>query len=144
MKTRTLLGLLLFLLITLCACSAQNESDVSADDLKKAQAIAVTDADGNLLQTITSNADIEAFVTALDIDHWSLADIPQDANPLATFGFSQEKTIHFGEKANDGQLYDIGTLSLFDAPYLRMTILGFTFDFSIPDAAYDYLCGMLS
>ena len=144
MKTRTLLGLLLFLLITLCACSAQNESDVSADDLKKAQAIAVTDADGNLLQTITSNADIEAFVTALDIDHWSLADIPQDAKHLATFGLSQEKTIHFGEKANDGQLYDVGTLSLFDAPYLRMTILGFTFDFSIPDAAYDYLCGMLS
>lgn len=142
MKKRTLLCLFLLILVGLCACSAENDSDISADDLEKAQAIAIVDASGNLRQTLTTTTDIEAFVTALDIEHWTLAEIPTNATCHATFGFSQEKTIHFGENASDGQLYDIGTLTLFDAPYLRMNMLGFTFDFTIPDAAYNTLAAM--
>lgn len=69
----SLVCLLCAIVFTLAGCGQSNSGDVSADDLSKAEAIAVTAKDGTVLETITDKAAIEAFVTDLCIDGWSLS-----------------------------------------------------------------------
>lgn len=135
---KKILILCALLLLIVSGCSADNDSDVSADDLHKAQAIAVTTPDGSVLQTITDQAAINNFVDALDLDHWELAKPPSDANIIGSFGLSQEKTIHFGEKPND-TLYDVATLTLYDTGHLRCSLSGFNITFALSDDAYNTL-----
>lgn len=143
MKRHLILLALLFLL-PLTGCSSENDSDLSASDLQKAQAIAVIAPDGSIRQTITEQGAINDFVDVLDIDHWELADLPADASIIGQFGLSQEKTIHFGEQSNDGKLYDVATITLYDTPNLRINLLSFNFDFAIPDSAHEKLAEYLA
>lgn len=139
MKRFFLLIPLLFALLAFAGCSSADDSDISASDLEKAQAIAVIDPSGTTLQTITDQSAIKDFVAALDVDHWELIDLPAGAKEVGQFGLSQEKTIHFGEKEHDDTLYDVAQLTLYDTKTLRTHLLGFNFDFALPDDAYEYL-----
>lgn len=139
MKRIFLLIPLLFALLAFAGCSSADDSDISANDLEKAQAIAVIDPSGTTLQTITDQSAIKDFVAALDVDHWELIDLPAGAKEVGQFGLSQEKTIHFGEKEHDDTLYDVAQLTLYDTKTLRTHLLGFNFDFALPDDAYEYL-----
>ena len=141
---RHLILLALLLLLPLTGCSSENDSGLSASDLQKAQAIAVIAPDGIIRQTITEQGAINDFVDVLDIDHWELADLPADASIIGQFGLSQEKTIHFGEQSNDGKLYDVATITLYDTPNLRINLLSFNFDFAIPDSAHEKLAEYLA
>lgn len=139
MKRIFLLIPLLFALLAFAGCSSADDSDISASDLEKAQAIAVIDSNGTTLQVITDQSAIKDFVAALDVDHWELIDLPAGAKEVGQFGLSQEKTIHFGEKEHDDTLYDVAQLTLYDTKTLRTHLLGFNFDFALPDDAYEYL-----
>lgn len=139
MKRIFLLIPLLFALLAFAGCSSADDSDISASDLEKAQAIAVINPSGTTLQTITDQSAIKDFVAALDVDHWELIDLPAGAKEVGQFGLSQEKTIHFGEKEHDDTLYDVAQLTLYDTKTLRTHLLGFNFDFALPDDAYEYL-----
>ncbi len=139
MKRIFLLIPLLFALLAFSGCSSADDSDISASDLEKAQVIAVIDPSGTTLQTITDQSAIKDFVAALDVDHWELIDLPAGAKEVGQFGLSQEKTIHFGEKEHDDTLYDVAQLTLYDTKTLRTHLLGFNFDFALPDDAYEYL-----
>lgn len=139
MKRIFLLIPLLFALLAFAGCSSADDSDISASDLEKAQAIAVIDSNGTTLQVITDQSEINNFVAALDVDHWELIDLPAGAKEVGQFGLSQEKTIHFGEKEHDDTLYDVAQLTLYDTKTLRTHLLGFNFDFTLPDDAYEYL-----
>ena len=139
MKRIFLLIPLLFALLAFAGCSSADDSDISASDLEKAQAIAVIDPSGTTLQTITDQSAIKDFVAALDVDHWELIDLPAGAKEVGQSGLSQEKTIHFGEKEHDDTLYDVAQLTLYDTKTLRTHLLGFNFDFALPDDAYEYL-----
>lgn len=139
MKRIFLLIPLLFALLAFAGCSSADDSDISASDLEKAQAIAVIDPSGTTLQTITDQSAIKDFVAALDVDHWELIDLPAGAKEVGQFGLSQEKTIHFGEKEHDDTLYDVAQLTLYDTKTLCTHLLGFNFDFALPDDAYEYL-----
>lgn len=139
MKRIFLLIPLLFALLAFAGCSSADDSDISASDLEKAQAIAVIDSNGTTLQVITDQSAIKDFVAALDVDHWELIDLPAGAKEVGQFGLSQKKTIHFGEKEHDDTLYDVAQLTLYDTKTLRTHLLGFNFDFALPDDAYEYL-----
>ena len=139
MKRIFLLIPLLFALLAFAGCSSADDSDISASDLEKAQAIAVIDSNGTTLQVITDQSEINNFVAALDVDHWELIDLPAGAKEVGQFGLSQEKNIHFGEKEHDDTLYDVAQLTLYDTKTLRTHLLGFNFDFALPDDAYEYL-----
>ena len=61
------------LTLFLCGCQSNKNTDMSdyGDDISKAQEITVVYADtSEVIDTITSKEDIEAFVTALDMDKW--------------------------------------------------------------------------
>lgn len=139
MKRIFLLIPLLFALLAFAGCSSADDSDISASDLEKAQAIAVIDSNGTPLQVITDQSEIKDFVAALDVNHWELIDLPAGAKEVGQFGLSQEKAIHFGEKEHDDTLYDVAQLTLYDTKTLRTHLLGFNFDFALPDDAYEYL-----
>lgn len=139
MKRIFLLIPLLFALLAFAGCSSANDSDISANDLEKAQAIAVIDTSGTTLQVITDQSEINDFVAALDVDHWELTDLPSDAQEVGQFGLSKQKTIHLFEKEHDDTLYDVAQLTLYDTKTLRTHLLGFDFDFALPDDAYEYL-----
>ena len=141
MKRIFLLIPLLFALLAFAGCSSADDSDISASDLEKAQAIAVIDSNGTTLQVITDQSAIKDFVAALDVDHWELIDLPAGAKEVGQFGLSQEKTIHFGEKEHDDTLYDVAQLTLYDTKTLRTHLLGFDFDFTLPEEAYTELAG---
>lgn len=141
MKRIFLLIPLLFALLAFAGCSSADDSDISASDLEKAQAIAVIDPSGTTLQTITDQSAIKDFVAALDVDHWELIDLPAGAKEVGQFGLSQEKTIHFGKKEHDDTLYDVAQLTLYDSHTLRTHLLGFDFDFTLPEEAYTELAG---
>ena len=91
MKRIFLLIPLLFALLAFAGCSSADDSDTSASDLEKAQAIAVIDPSGTTLQTITDQSAIKDFVAALDVDHWELIDLPAGAKEVGQFGLSQKK-----------------------------------------------------
>lgn len=91
MKRIFILIPLFFALLAFAGCSSADDSDISASDLEKAQAIAVIDPNGTTLQVITDQSEINNFVTNLDVDHWELSDLPSDAQIIGQFGLSQEK-----------------------------------------------------
>ena len=142
MKKIVFLFILLALFVTGCTVgSGEGDGEIDAASLDKAQAIAVVDASGNLRETITDPAKIKDFVAALDVDNWDLSDLPSDAKAIGSFGLSQEKTIHFGEKANDGKLYDVGLITLYDQPMIRCSVVGLDVPvaFTLPQDAYEKL-----
>ena len=76
------------LTLFLCGCQSNKNTDMSdyGDDISKAQEITVVSADtSEVIDTITSKEDIEAFVAALDMDEWKLKALPEEATEIGSF-----------------------------------------------------------
>ncbi len=129
---------LLAMILTLCGCQ---EADTGyTDDLTKAQAISVTAAGtSEVLQTITGEDSITAFVSALEMETWTYQSLPDDVQPIGSFTLSQNKTILFGQTSADPALYDIAVITLYSNACIRLTTGGLDLSFSVrPDTA-EYL-----
>ena len=76
MRLFRLLPLMLFLL--LCGCQGGDSAAGSLPDLDKAQEVRVIPAGETApTQVLTEKSQIEALILAMDLDHWSTADLPQ-------------------------------------------------------------------
>ena len=130
----------------LCGCQANNvNTDVSEyyGELSKAQEIAVISADtSDIEETLTERQDIVSFITELDMEHWELKTLPETAEAVGTFSFSQEETIKFGESATDGELhYVCGIVCYEEIPYITLKITGLKMTFKVSDETAKYLTG---
>ena len=130
--------------LLLCGCQAKNGStDVSEyyGELSKAQEIAVIPADtSDIEETLTESEDISSFTTALDIEHWELKTLPETAEAVGTFSFSQEETIKLGESATDGELHYVGEIVCYDEiPYITLKTIGLKMTFKVSDETAKYL-----
>lgn len=128
----------------LCGCQANNVStDVSEyyGELSKAQEIAVICADtSDIEETLTERQDIANFITALDMEHWELKTLPETAEAVGSFPFSQEETIKFGESATDGELHYVGEIVCYnEIPYITLKIVGLKMTFKVSDETARYL-----
>lgn len=128
----------------LCGCQANNVStDVSEyyGELSKAQEIAVISADtSDIEETLTERQDIANFITALDTEHWELKTLPETAEAVGSFPFSQEETIKFGESATDGELHYVGEIVCYnEIPYITLKIVGLKMTFKVSDETARYL-----
>lgn len=128
----------------LCGCQANNVStDVSEyyGKLSKAQEIAVISADtSDIEETLTERQDIANFITALDMEHWELKTLPETAEAVGSFPFSQEETIKFGESATDGELHYVGEIVCYnEIPYITLKIVGLKMTFKVSDETARYL-----
>ena len=127
-----------------CGCQANNEStDVSEyyGELSKAQEIAVIPTDASdAVETLTETKDIESFITMLDMEHWELKPLPQTAESIGMFSFSQEETIKFGEIATDGELHNVCEIVCYEEiPYITLKIAYLKMNFKVSDATAKYL-----
>ena len=120
---RKILFILAVLCFLMCGCQKNENSDASEyqDELSKAQEITVVSEDtSKITRTITKDKDLKKFVNALDLEHWKLGELPDDAKKTGTFGFSQEETIKFGETKPDEKLYDVCEITIYDQPYIDL------------------------
>lgn len=85
----------IMMIALLCGCQANEDTGADyGDDFSKAQEIAVIPAGtSEVTKIISSGDDIKAFVSGMDIESWKLAELPEGAVEVGTFGLSQEKTI---------------------------------------------------
>lgn len=132
------------LTLLLCGCQSNKNTDMSdyGNDISKAQEITVVSADtSEVIDTISSKEDIEAFVAALDMDEWKLKALSEEATEIGSFGFSQEETVKLGQTDTDGTLYDIAAITLYNDSCIGFEIGGLDMTFEVSNDTADYLNG---
>ena len=108
----------------------------------KAQLIELRDAAGEEVLSITDSEEIEEFVSALEMDSWSPAAIPQDAALLCTVEFYQEKTVKPGQTQPEG--WDLVLrLELYEGGVIAVELLSTTMALELTPSAAEYLEGLL-
>lgn len=148
---KKILLLLLVATMLLCGCYDDNEKEDISDysgELSKAQQIAVIPVDtSHEMKILKESGELSEFISALDTERWELDELPETADVLGTFVFSQEETVKFGESATDGELYQVCEMICYEEiPYitLKMAELEMTFKVSGETAEYlgDWFCHM--
>ena len=106
MRLFRLLPLMLFLL--LCGCQGGDSAAGSLPDLDKAQEVRVIPAGETApTQVLTEKSQIEALILAMDLDHWSTADLPQGLRPAGTLSFTQQPTQTVWQKEAGDELREL-------------------------------------
>ncbi len=141
---KLLMIILLAATMILCACQVNNQSTNVSDylgELSKSQEISVIPANtSNATEILTDSEIIGDFITELDIDKWELKTLPQDAEILGTFCFSQETTIKFGQSKEDTEMRNICELKCYDKiPFIMLKFDHFDITFEISDKSAEYL-----
>lgn len=139
---RIYLTLSIILVFLLSACNANNEADVSSYgmDIAKVQEITVVSADtAEIIKTITATRDIEAFASALDLDSWKLKSLPDNSAVIGSFHLAQEETLRQGQTDNNGELYEVAVITLYDGSLVRFELRSLDMSFEVSEAAADYL-----
>lgn len=140
-------------LLTLFLSGCQRNGDTDIADyqaaLSKAQKIEVISSEtAAVTETLTEKEDIEAFVTALVPDTWTVEKLsetalPEPAEEIGTFILSQEKTIQAGQQEADNTLYDVCQITLYDSPYISFEIAGLSMTFKVSEETEAYLNELL-
>lgn len=138
MKRIIAAALLAALLLSGCA-AAQDDLEGAA---AKAQAIEIRDAEGEEVLSITDSEEIEDFVSALEMDGWSPAAIPQDAALLCTAEFYQEGTVKLGQTQPEG--WDLVLrMELYEGGVITVELLSTTMALELTPSAAEHLEGLL-
>lgn len=81
--------------------SENENSDASEyqDELSKAQEITVVSEDtSKITRTITKDKDLKKFVNALDLEHWKLGELPDDAKRQEHLDSHRRKPLNLGKQ----------------------------------------------
>lgn len=93
---KKILLLLLMATMLLCGCYDDNEKEDISDysgELSKAQQITVIPVDtSHEMKILKESGELSEFISALDTERWELDELPETADVLGTFVFSQEET----------------------------------------------------
>ena len=108
----------------------------------KAQLIELRDAAGEEVLSITDSEEIEEFVSALEMESWLPAGLPEDAALLCTAEFYQEKTVKLGQTQPEG--WDLVLrLELYEGGVIAVELLSTTMALELTPSAAEYLEGLL-
>lgn len=145
MKKRILLPLAVLLCLALLAgCKIMVPgTHFDTDSISKAQKIVVTDAAGNEKAVLTEQADIDAFVNAVNVGGWKFAELPEDLTEAGSFTLWQVETITalIGEK--EAKVNELCTFRIYqDGDYLTIKTELIDISFAISREAADYLRGL--
>ena len=143
MKERTLLGgviLLCLLFLAGCKMVTQTNIDFDVNSFTKAQKIVVHDTAGNEKAVLTEKADIDAFVDAVKVGGWKLAELPEGLTEAGSFTLWQIETLtaFVGEK--EAKINEICTFRIYeDGDYLTIEAMLVDVPFAISHEAAEYL-----
>ena len=125
------------------SCGAEEDENGGSwqADIGKAQAIRIVNAEtDDMLAELTGNQEIEAFVTALDLDRWKLSTLPDHAESTMIVYLSQEPTKTLWNEDSEDSLEEVGHLTVYpDVSYITVTFVGFSFDFEVPQQVMESL-----
>lgn len=145
MKRRIVsLSAVLLCLVLLSGCAIIKEKvEFDLDGISKAQRIEVSAAsDGQLLGTLDTEEDIDAFVESVFIETWKLSELPAGLEREGAFTLYQQGAVRPG--GGEPKAYEICTLySYRDAAYLSISTAIGDVNFSIAQSAADYLHSLL-
>lgn len=136
----------LLCLLSLAGCKAGISSKLDADEFPKAQRIAAIDASGAERAVLETEADIDAFVEAVNIEDWHMEELPEGLQKGGAFILYQTETITAFMGDREAEIQEICTFQCYqDAPYLTVDvgIVDLSIHFSIPQETADYLQGIL-
>lgn len=147
MKRRTLLGgviLLCLLLLAGCKTVVPGDHFDAGKDIAKAQKIVLHDAAGNEKGVLTGEAEIDAFVEAVNVEGWHMADLPEHLTPAGSFTLWQTETVTAFMDRDEAESVEICTFRCYqDGDCLTIEAGPVDISFTIPKASADYLRGLL-
>ena len=139
MRRAAALVLAALCLTALCGCQLRLTlgDPFSWEDLSKTQEVQVIPGGtGGAVQTITGEAELEAFVAGLEVEQWQLTGLPEGAEVSGAFRLTQLETLKLGQPAAERQRLEICTLLAYeDLPCLTVEAAGLHFHFQIPPEA---------
>lgn len=141
-----LIAVLVCVFLTGCKSIVRTDFDFDTGNLSKAQKIVIADASGNEKAVLTEEADIDAFVEAINAEHWKLAELPENAAKAGTFTLYQTETITalMGEK--EAEMVSLCAFELYeDGRYLVIDTfaMGITIPFQLSERTAAYLMDLL-
>lgn len=146
MRKHTLIGgavVLCLLFFAGCKAACPGEHFDVGNDLSKAQKIVVHDAAGNEKAVLAGEAEIDAFVEAVNVGGWRFEEVPEGLTEAGGFTLWQEETVTalLGEK--DAKVNEICTFRIYqDGDYLTIETGLIDVPFAIPQSTAEYLRGL--
>ena len=95
---------------------------------------------------LETEADIDAFVEAVNLEDWHMEELPEGLQKGGAFILYQTETITAFMGDREAEIQEICTFQCYqDAPYLTVDvgIVDLSIHFSIPQETVDYLQGIL-
>ena len=143
MKRRILFPLAALLaaaLLSGCSFLTRTNIDFDADSISKAQKIIVADAAGNEKAALTEEADIDAFVEAVNVEGWRFQELPEGLTQAGSFALWQEETATALTGEGERKENQICTFRIYEGgDYLTIETALIDIPFSIPKETADYL-----
>lgn len=141
---KRLLFIVVLCIILLCGCRSNGGEDAHSNyyaEVSKAQEIRIHSVDASdIVKTLNTKEELEYFINALDMEHWELKSLPENAEISGIFSMFQEETLKFGQTKTDGELHKVCEIdSYIDQPYVTMELSGITMTFKVPDDVEEYL-----
>ena len=148
MSKRTLTGgaiALCLLFLVGCKTIVPGDHFDAGSGISKAQKIVIADAAGNEKAVLTEEADIDAFVEAVTVEAWRLAEKPEGLTPAGSFTLWQRETLTALIGGGEVKENEICTLRVYeDGDSLTIEAGLVDVSFAIPRSAADYLRGLVS
>ncbi|WP_350301389.1 hypothetical protein [Peribacillus frigoritolerans] len=128
--------------IFLFGCSIEKE-DKKDPGLDKSQKIEVSSEENPelVLNVIDNQDDVNEFVNTLEVDKWSIVDIPSNSTKGYIYKMYQEDTVKLGEPNTDKkELIQIATIITYkDSPYIELKTKKLNLNFKVPKDVAEYL-----
>ncbi len=146
MKKNLFAPYLAALAVLLCAalldgCQVVDRGGFDKDTISKAQRIEITNAaTGEEIRVLETEEDIDAFVEAVNVGGWQLAEEPEGGVREGAFTLYQQSSVRALIGEGEERIVELCTLfSYQDAAYLTIGTGFLDITFSIPESAAEYL-----
>lgn len=143
MKKRILVPLAALLCLAMlggCKYLSRTNIDFDADSISKAQQIVVEDAAGNEKAVLEGEEEIDAFISAVNVEGWRFAEVPEGLKTAGSFTLWQRETVTAFIGSTETETNEICTLRIYeDGDYLTIETGLIDVPFAIPQSTADYL-----
>lgn len=142
-KMCSLLILVFGISVLLMGCNKEEVKMPGNSSFKKTGKIEVISVDSpdSVLNVIDQKDDVTEFVNRLEVNKWSISDIPSNATKERIYNMYQGDTVKLEEFKRDGkELNLIATITTYkDSPYITLKTKKLNFSFKVPNDVAEYL-----
>ena len=146
MKKRILVSLAALACLAMlggCKYLSRTNIDFDADSISKAQQIVVQDAAGNEKHVLEEEEEIDAFESAMNVEGWRFAEVPEGLKEAGSFTLWQQETVTAFIGSTETEMKEICTLRIYeDGDYLTIETGLIDVPFAIPQSTAEYLRGL--